>query len=99
MKLLRLLKMARFNGILVKIRDTLQINPGHVQLFYFITMVFFVSHFLACILFWMQEWEDFLITWSYGRLINVPSLGVRMLSCPVPVYDDQGNIAPESRTK
>jgi hypothetical protein len=99
LKLLRLLKMARFNTILVKIKDTLQINPGHVQLFYFVTMVFFVSHFLSCILFWMQDWEDFLVTWSYGRPINIPRVGVRMLSCPTPVFDDDGNISQDSHTR
>lgn len=98
-KLLRLLKMARFNTLITKIKDLLQINPGHVKLFQFITMVFFVSHFLACILFWMQEWEDYALLWSHDKPVVIPGKGIFMLNCPSPVYDDDGNILPRSITQ
>jgi len=98
-KLLRLLRMARFNRLVTKVKDVLQINPGHLRLIQFFIGVFFVSHFLACFLFAVQEWSGHDKTWAHRRDIISSQSGIIVLLCPPPIIGQDGKPAPESETR
>lgn len=83
LQLLRLARLSRWNRLVSRAKDAFSINPGHIRMVQLVIFVFFMAHFLSCILYGIIDWEaGYATKWATGVTFVIPGSVSLLFSSP-----------------